>query len=209
MAKVFTLTGALLAGLLIPVVLVFGAIASIGTGSAGASTSPLVTELVSVGYENGRLSDLALKVVSSRRGYDCKLAVVGGAADAWSALVIVAGLDGIGFKGGWCYRTYEEQVEAWTSRRCFIPGNCDGDPYPPTSMPGTSMHGWGLAVDVWDADADLLGCWSVEFGWMRLNAPRFGWVHPTWADCGQVGAEPWHWEYVGTESSVPVRETES
>jgi D-alanyl-D-alanine carboxypeptidase len=206
MAKVFTLTGALLAGLLVPAVLVFGAIASVGGDSGQASTSPLVTELVSVGYENGYLPDEALKVVSSRPGNDCKLAVIGGAVGAWSALVLLAGLDGIDLEGGWCYRTYDEQVEAWTRRQCFIPGNCDGEPYPPTATPGTSMHGWGLAIDVWDSSDDRLGCSSVEFGWMQLNAPRFGWVHPIWAGCGRVGTEPWHWEYLGTESLVPVAE---
>ena len=209
MAKVFTLAGALILGLLMPAVLVFGAIASFGTGSEGASNSPLVAGLVSSSYENGRLPDEALKVVSTRLGYECKLALIGGAADAWSALVILAGLDGFDLEGGWCYRTYEEQVGAWTSRRCFIPSNCDGDPYPPTATPGTSMHGWGLAVDVWDAGDDLVGCSSVEFGWMQVNAPLFGWVHPTWAGCGQGGAEPWHWEYVGVESSIPVAEAGS
>jgi hypothetical protein len=204
MAKLFSLAGALLAGLLVPAVLVFGVIASVGEDSAQAPTSPLVTELVSVGYENGRLQDEALEVVSSRPGYDCRLAVIGGAADAWSALVILARLDGVGLNGGWCYRTFEEQMEAWTRRQCFVPGKCDGEPYPPTATPGTSMHGWGLAVDVWDASEELLECSSVEFAWMQLNAPRFGWVHPTWAGCGRVGSEPWHWEYVGTESSIPV-----
>lgn len=204
MAKVFTFAGAFLAGLLVPTVLVFGAIASAAGDSSQTSSSPFVTELVSVGYENGRIPNEALKLVSSRPGYDCKLAVIGGAADAWSALVILAGLDGIDLEGGWCYRTYEEQMEAWTRRQCFIPGNCDGEPYPPTATPGTSTHGWGLAIDVWDASDDLLGCSSVEFVWMQLNAPRFGWFHPTWAGCGQVSAEPWHWEYVGIESSIPA-----
>ncbi len=206
MTKVFALAGALLAGLLVPAILVFGAIASMGGSASGASSSPLVSDLVSVGYENGRLPETALRTVSSRSGYDCRLAVLGGAADAWSALAILAGLDGIGVEGGWCYRTYEEQLEAWTSRQCFIPGNCDGNPYPPTAGPGTSVHGWGLAVDVWDAGDRLLECSSIEFEWMQLNAPRFGWVHPTWAACGQPGAEPWHWEYVGIESFTPVRE---
>ncbi len=56
-----------------------------------------------------------------------------------------------------------------------------------------------MAVDVWGASRLLLSCSSSEFLWMQLNAPRFGWVHPEWASCGRVGAEPWHWEYVGSE----------
>jgi LAS superfamily LD-carboxypeptidase LdcB len=121
------------------------------------------------------------------------------ADEAWMALVVAAQLDGVDLEGGWCYRTYQEQLEAWTRRQCYVAGNCDGDPYPPTATPGTSLHGWGLAVDVWGASRLLLSCSSSEFLWMQLNAPRFGWVHPEWASCGRVGAEPWHWEYVGSE----------
>ena len=29
-----------------------------------------------------------------------------------------------------------------------------------------------------------------------MNAARFGWFHPAWADEGGSGAyEPWHWEF--------------
>jgi hypothetical protein len=30
---------------------------------------------------------------------------------------------------------------------------------------------------------------------MQANAPRFGWVHPSWAE--QTGSKPeaWHWEF--------------
>lgn len=209
MGKVFMLAGALFVGLLVPTVLVFGAVASIGPSSSGASSAPHIPELVSIGYENGRLPEEALTTVSSRPGYDCKLAVIGSAADAWSALGTLARLDGAAVDGGWCYRTYEEQLAAWTSRQCFIPSNCDGDPFPPTATPGTSVHGWGLAIDVWDSNGQVLGCSSIEFEWMQLTAPRFGWVHPGWAACGQLGAEPWHWEYVGIEPLASVPETGS
>ena len=52
------------------------------------------------------------------------------------------------------------------------------------AVPGTSRHGWGLALD--------LGCGVQRFGsasyrWMKSNAGRYGWVHPSWAEPG-VGA---------------------
>jgi LAS superfamily LD-carboxypeptidase LdcB len=58
------------------------------------------------------------------------------------------------------------------------------------AVPGTSNHGWGLAVD--------LGCGvqssrSAQYRWMIANAGRFGWVHPSWAFHDPF--EPWHWEF--------------
>lgn len=60
------------------------------------------------------------------------------------------------------------------------------------AVPGTSNHGWALAVDL---------CGGAEsFGtpaelWLRANAGRYGWIHPAWAEPYSLRAEPWHWEY--------------
>lgn len=58
--------------------------------------------------------------------------------------------------------------------------------------PGTSNHGWALAVD--------LGGGVQEFGtpqheWMQANGPAYGFHHPTWAQRGGSKPEPWHWEF--------------
>lgn len=58
------------------------------------------------------------------------------------------------------------------------------------AVPGTSRHGLGIAVD--------LGCGiqnfgSTQFRWMKRNASKFDWVHPSWAET--TLPEPWHWEY--------------
>ncbi|MDP3710994.1 MAG: M15 family metallopeptidase [Mycobacteriales bacterium] len=80
------------------------------------------------------------------------------------------------------YRSYSDQVAVYREK----PGLA--------ATPGTSNHGWGVAVDF---------CGGVErFGseaheWMRANAGRFGWIHPSWARQGGSKPEPWHWEYVG------------
>jgi LAS superfamily LD-carboxypeptidase LdcB len=49
------------------------------------------------------------------------------------------------------------------------------------AVPGTSNHGWGLAVDV---DTDQAGAQQ----WMQANGHRFGFVEA-------VRREPWHWEF--------------
>jgi hypothetical protein len=67
------------------------------------------------------------------------------------------------------------------------------------AAPGTSNHGWGLAVDLCDG---IESGGSSRYQWMRTNAPRYGWDNPTWARPGGTGPqEPWHWEYVAGEGS--------
>jgi D-alanyl-D-alanine carboxypeptidase len=61
------------------------------------------------------------------------------------------------------------------------------------ARPGTSEHGWGLAVDV--------GCGAESYdtpqnAWLVDNAGRFGWGQPAWAQKGGARQEPWHWEYL-------------
>lgn len=66
------------------------------------------------------------------------------------------------------------------------------------SAPGTSNHGLGLAVDL-DGFGSLGQFDLPTYRWMRENAGRFGWHHPSYMQPGGAGpAEPWHWEY-GTE----------
>jgi zinc D-Ala-D-Ala carboxypeptidase len=66
------------------------------------------------------------------------------------------------------------------------------------ARPGTSEHGWGLAVDLCDGVDD--GAGSATYEWLRANAPAYGWQNPTWARRGGSGPyEPWHWEYLPGE----------
>jgi len=61
-----------------------------------------------------------------------------------------------------------------------------------TAVPGTSNHGWGLAVDLCGG-VNVFG--SAQTAWMQLNAGRYGWLHPDWAQADGQNPEPWHWEY--------------
>jgi hypothetical protein len=84
------------------------------------------------------------------------------------------------------YRPYAEQVrlkEYWTSR---------GQSYK-AAAPGGSIHGWGLAVDIYSwVYLDTTD--SAEHKWMRENAPTYGF---DWYTTGAPIDEPWHFDYVG------------
>jgi hypothetical protein len=57
------------------------------------------------------------------------------------------------------------------------------------ATPGTSNHGWGMAMDI--------GINSAQYNWLRANAPRYGWDNPPWARPGGSKEEKWHWEMIG------------
>ncbi len=76
------------------------------------------------------------------------------------------------------YRSYSGQVSVYRRKPSLA------------AVPGTSNHGWGLAVD--------LGCGiqnygSAQYRWMTQHAGAYGWVHPAWAVRNPF--EPWHWEF--------------
>ena len=60
------------------------------------------------------------------------------------------------------------------------------------ATPGTSNHGWGLAVDLCGG-AEAFG--TPEHDWPVSNGPRFGWHHPAWARVDGSRPEPWHFEF--------------
>ena len=124
---------------------------------------------------------------------------------------------------GWedCYRSYNSQKASY-DRRCPVTDKpvygtdpvtgetvqtgsksvrvCSG---PPIAKAGHSNHGWGRAVDFTDGRG-VLSCTDRAFRWLQGNAYRFGWVHPSWAECGRRTAEPWHWEYAGVTDPTLV-----
>ena len=60
------------------------------------------------------------------------------------------------------------------------------------ATPGTSNHGWALAVDL---GGGINSFGSPQHQWMRANAPKFGWIHPGWARQSGSLPEAWHWEF--------------
>lgn len=60
--------------------------------------------------------------------------------------------------------------------------------------PGSSEHGWGLAVDLsWGVQSFQ----SSRHVWMVANAGEYDWFLPDWAQRSGSRPEPWHWEYSG------------
>lgn len=85
-----------------------------------------------------------------------------------------------------------------------------------TATAGTSLHGWGIAVDwTWvNKDTGKLfqrnyegkgGSPKSDFDfekdpvvkWLFNNSYRFGFINPSWAHDGGTYDEVWHWEYHG------------
>ncbi len=146
--------------------------------------------------ENGRLPDSMLTTVTPT----CR--VVNDVAPRLEALLAAAASDGYGSlvpetqsytaplpsppQIESCYRSYDGQVW-WRNFYCFF-GNCAM-----AAVPGTSVHGWGRAVDFEYAGREMTFD-SPGYAWLFWNAGRFGFTHPAWAEPGQPGAEPWHWE---------------
>lgn len=121
-------------------------------------------------YDNGRIPAAALAEVG---GTGHRLAAP--AAAAMEALLGKARADGVTIGITDSYRGYDEQVDLARRKGLYSQGGL-------AAKPGTSDHGWGLAVDL-DLDAQAQA-------WMRANAGRFGFTENT-------PREPWHWKFTG------------
>ncbi|MGH3763328.1 D-alanyl-D-alanine carboxypeptidase family protein, partial [Actinophytocola sp.] len=80
------------------------------------------------------------------------------------------------------YRTFAGQVRLYGAKPALA------------AVPGTSNHGWALAVDLCGGIQSFA---TAQYAWMSSNAPAFGWSNPPWARRGQGREEPWHWEFTG------------
>lgn len=133
----------------------------------GYGPMPVPEQLVV--YGNGQIPRDALEPVG-QGGHR----LWGPAATAWRNLVEAARADGIEIRITDSYRSYDQQVDLVRRKGLYSEGGYG-------AVPGTSNHGWGLAVDADVNDARTLS-------WIRANAYRFGYVEA-------VPREPWHWEF--------------
>lgn len=79
------------------------------------------------------------------------------------------------------YRSYDEQVQVHQVAPTM------------TTLPGTSNHSWGLAVDF---DIDNYRSYDdPRVQWLVENGPRFGWRNPTLEAFETSSEEPWHFEF--------------
>jgi hypothetical protein len=146
-------------------------------------TAALATRnrLANAGYSNGRLPASVLR----RSQSGCLMYAP--AAVAYDAMFAAAKDAGFTLEHSGCYRTHAQQVLLRQAR-------CAQNQCKFAAIPGTSMHGWGLAVDFRIGNR-ALGYGDALFAWLTDNAGRFGYVHPHWARQGGNLQEPWHWEF--------------
>lgn len=78
------------------------------------------------------------------------------------------------------YRSYAVQVATFAKKPTLA------------AVPGTSNHGWALAVDMCGGVESFS---SAAHAWMDQHARGFGWTHPEWAEPDGSRPEPWHWEF--------------
>lgn len=169
------------------------------------------------GAINGMLPGSVLDTVRAAEGWSDELHHE--AAQAWNRLVAAAAGAGFQLTFTDCYRDVRAQEILFRARFTVIP--TPGQPTviwqgrtwwlrkdPATgrslawaNRPGTSNHGWGLAVD---AARAVLGSKAQPFTasmfeWLEAMAPTFGWV---WEN----PKEPWHLVYIGapTPTAPPV-----
>lgn len=145
------------------------------------------------------------------------------AANAWNAMREHAARDGVHLSNVGTYRSYEQQLGLFMQR--YVKGD-SGDhrrifrtfqgakwmlkpKVAPAASPGTSNHGWGLAIDAClyiDGKAVGIGGnppasrYSSGTQWLMEHCHKYGF---SW----ELQSEPWHIRYVeGDNVPEPVRQ---
>ena len=148
-----------------------------GTGACGAPLPPPgPVSPAWGGYSNGQIPGEALCALGvGRHALRC---------DAAASYTAMSAAFESTFGSPLCitdsYRSYASQVSAYQRKPALA------------AFPGTSNHGWALAVDLCGG-INVAG--TPQWTWMTANSGRFGFVQPDWARPGAEKPEPWHWEF--------------
>ncbi|SEO77978.1 NlpC/P60 family protein [Trujillonella endophytica] len=147
-----------------------------GNGACGAPPSPVgPVSPAWGGFGNGRIPAAALCAIGEFHALRC---------DAAAGYAALADAFAEAFDRPLCitdsYRSFGAQVSAFRAKPRLA------------AVPGTSNHGWALAVDLCGG---INRSGSAEWRWMSANAGRFGFVQPDWAGPAGEKPEPWHWEF--------------
>jgi hypothetical protein len=177
-----------------------------------------VAQLYSAGYRNGYISKDDLTHVNGGNLYK-------DAANAYNRMAAAAKREGINLKISDTYRSLEGpygQIDTVGKKGWYGKAAPRGTTQTTglAAQPGTSNHGWGLAIDfdqnlVWQQAPDqrrtrgeavgvahgpgrgvTTGPGSTAYNWLAANAANFGFSRdPT---------EPWHWNYIKPlETPIP------
>jgi len=157
------------------------------------------------GVTNGRIPTAMLDSTPGQAG-GSTVRLVTPASRAWRALAAAAKSAGHILKAtssADSYRSYDQQVATFTSRYSIDPiigqpqRRWDGHTWwlipgkAPAAVPGTSNHGWGLAVDVGeerDGDTGTESMDQATLDWLVAHEERYGFSH-------ELQVEPWHIRY--------------
>jgi LAS superfamily LD-carboxypeptidase LdcB len=139
---------------------------SLATAASQLNSDGVPTSLA--GYGNGRIPEASLAPLtgSSERMW-------APAAQRLNELMADAKKAGVSISVTDAYRSYDDQVAVANSKGLYTQGGL-------AAAPGTSEHGWGLAVD--------LGLDATSQAWMKQHAKEYGFVD-------NVPRESWHWEF--------------
>jgi D-alanyl-D-alanine carboxypeptidase len=155
------------------------AAAAAGVSTSRASCRPGVTKASAIGFPNGQIPVAELCPIWGAPGHLLR-------ADAAAAFDTMSKAYARQFGRPICvtdsYRSFSEQVALYAAKPNLA------------ARPGTSNHGWGLAVDLCGG---VQSFGTVEHTWLFTHAPLYGWFHPSWAEPTGSRPEPWHWEFAG------------
>ena len=167
------------------------------------------------GCENGKLpKSLLRRIAPSGQMHHY-------AATSWMMLRELAAKEGLDLVHVGDYRPYEQQVALFMSRMKRFPDakrnvqvtrTLNGEKWflhvgAPVATPGTSNHGWGLAIDaalrtkagVVTISTKPKGAKRSGLQFLLAEAPALGW---SW----EVQVEPWHIFYVaGDKTPAPLK----
>lgn len=159
-----------------------------GSGRGGGTSTAALACTVGAGTVQAGPGNVAIRVCDAGRGVVVDVTI----ATRIAAMMAAADTAGLHLAGGG-FRSYAQQVQL-RQAHC---GTSDYDLYsrpsgecsPPTAMPGTSVHEWGLAVD-WSNHGVLIASHAnPAWQWLHANASRFGFAN--------LPSEPWHWSTNG------------
>lgn len=166
---------------------------------------PIIMPSDLVKAKNGELNPSLLRDIKAPNGKLHRLA-----ATAWNAMQLAAYFGGVELKHVGAYRPLTEQVKLFnaryeakpTGRTPQVTRTYQGKTWylkkgvAPAGTPGTSNHGWGLAIDVADASGKRLD-WLLGDGFATCNALKYGF---SWEVKDGANAEAWHIRYVSGDT---------
>jgi len=143
-----------------------------------------------VTYKNGQVPDDKMRALANWKKYlgsnqsdGGRLRMYVDAALAVDKLLVAADKAKVTFKVNSCYRSYEDQVRVKKQYGGLA------------ATPGTSNHGFGLAIDFAYGGGAKLTPSTPQYKWLIENAATFGFKRLPYNPRHPESWEAWHWEY--------------